>query len=665
MVELSCLIRNDIGIIKQICQVARYNKSIRMALTMIIMFSAEPIVNLLQYQNDCQKNGMNYDLDFLKLADLDALEQFKSSLVDIKEFVKCITQIHSSVKYKNTASIKQSFEQIIKDYRIRVKNLNLEIPITNLNEQEYLKDEEINDFIEKQSLVKNKKLNHGLIINDRGISPKYEFKAQFKISINSINQNAKNFHINLRPVKTQRDTLLKFNIEPSAIGFEHFQFISSQLTNKSVNDVYLEIKYPLLELIFEKEDIILPENLIKNIKDALESHNPYHKLMQIFTMYGHFVPKKVTLGHKLHKMSCLKGDGDLTKEEKVETNEYFGTNEFKELWYQWNKLIVNYFGNDLDCDEPYLTSMDSKIFEKKDIKDWTSRLSNNINHLHIISWDELYCLYELLDDNLKQKVKTIFGINDPTESKGVKEKVLMSGVIAIKSSSYYYVELPHKLNNGNYQIFGRLVTQDGKTINAIIKFKYMTNHSFIVFTEIDKFIKSTYSNLQIFWIMVGSPEIGFFSPNTRDVSILALGRHEFAYAKKLNISFQLPENLPINWILCASIQYLKNCPNFTLNIQYDKNNNRIIATIYNDTYICPSQYDPTINEYLFHWCILPEDHEVLTDVFKSQEILADVSPENQETSARVLLENQENDFPEKRFNLSSIGQDKMSKSNVT
>ncbi|CAG8552736.1 25670_t:CDS:2, partial [Gigaspora rosea] len=554
------------------------------------MFSAEPIVNLIQYQNDCQKNGMNNDLEHLKLEDLDALKQFKSSLVDIKEFAKCITQIHSPVKYKNTESIKQTFEQIIKDYRIRVKNLNLEILLTNLNEQEYLKDEEIND--------------------------------------------------------------------PSAIGLEHFQFVSSQLANKSVNDVYLEIKYPLWELIFEKEDIILPENLIKNIKDALESHDPYHKLMQIFTMYGHFVPRKVTLGHKLHKMSCLKGNEDLIKEEKVETNEYFDTNEFNELWNQWNKLIVNYF-------EPYLSSMDSKPFEKKDIKDWASRLSNNINQLHIISWDELYSLYELLDDNLKQKVKTIFGINDPIENKGVKEKILMSGVIAIKSSSYYYVELPHKLNNGNYQIFGRLITQDGKTINAIIKFKYMTNHSFLVFVEIDKVIKSTYSNLQIFWIMVGSPEIGFFSPNTRDVSILALGKHEFAYENKLNISFQLPENLPINWILCTSIQYLKNCPNFTLNIQYDKNNNRIIATIYNDTYICPSQYDPTIKEYIFHWCILPEDHEVLADVFKSQEILANVSPENQETSARVLLENQENVFPEKRFNLSSIGQDKNSKKPIS
>ncbi|CAG8684472.1 45243_t:CDS:2 [Gigaspora margarita] len=645
IVKLLSFMSDDIDEIKHICLKARYNKSISNTFIELIMLSAEPIVKLylLLYSKDGQEDDMNIELEHLKLENPNALEKFKTSLINIKEFTKFMTQIYGSISYKDAVSIKRNFDQIIGDYRTCVEELNPKLPMNNINEQECLKAEEINDFIEKQSLVMNKKLNHGFIICDRGIYST-EFLAQFQININPINENIGKFHVNLVPIKQRKDTLLKYHIMPSAIGLENFQFISNQLVDEPSNYVYLEIKYPLWELVSDKENIKLPENLIKDIKDALKCNNPHQKLMQTFKHYGHFVPSKLTLGHKLYRVSYLKKHKALFEKKKIVTHEYFESNEFKEFCDQWNDTIIHF-----NFDESHLLSMNSGIFERKNIKDWASSLSNNVN-LEIISWDELYPLYELLDDNLKQKVKTIFGINHLAENTRIKENMLMSGVITITDSSYYIVKFPHELSSENYRIFGRLVTQDGKPIDAIIKFKAMTIHNFVVWIDIDKTVKSIHPNLQIFWFMTGLPEIGFYSPNTRNVSILESDSFAFAYAKEQNIQLQLPRNLPKNWILCSSFQYHNCMPSFaTTNIQYDKDNNEIYVTIHDYSDILSNKYDQSKKEYFFHWCIISKDHEILPDVLKSREALVADNPNGQENQADVLQK--------KRFPLSSIGQD--------
>ncbi|CAG8582565.1 28621_t:CDS:2 [Dentiscutata erythropus] len=357
-------------------------------------------------------------------------------------------------------------------------------------------------------------------------------------------------------------------------------------------------------------------------------------------------------------MSCLKRHKTLFEKEKFVTHEHFKSIEFEEFWYQWNSSTIHFSFN-----ESYLSSMNSEIYEGKDIKEWASHLSNNVSDLQIISWDKLYPLYELLDDDLKQKVKAIFGINNLTKSTKIEEKVLMSGVIKITDSFFYIVKFPYELNSIDYHIFGRLITQEGKPIDAIIKFKAMTTHSFIVWIDIDKTVKSIHSNLQIFWIMTGLPEIGFYSPSTRDVTTLASGSFEFAYARKLEIILRLPENIPTNWILCTSFQYFDCIPSFTATtIQYDKDSNQINVTIQDDSDVHISKFDQIKKYYCFHWCIISEDHEILPDVLKSREALTgvtenhDMPPENlddisnsKEISADIL--------PGKRYNLNSIGQD--------
>ncbi|CAG8486186.1 23670_t:CDS:2 [Cetraspora pellucida] len=593
---------NDIYEIKQICLTARYNKSIRSAFIELVIFSTEPIANLLQYQKDSKKVGRNFDLEHLKLKNLITLEKFKNSLTNIKEFVKCVTQIHGSTKYQDVASIKEDFDQIIKEYCTCVKELNPNfLKMLNPTEQD-LKDDEIEDFIKAQSLiqslVRDKKLNYGLIICNRGINFKYKFETQIKI--NPINRDAGKFYINSVSVKTQMDSLLlKYSIKPSKINFEYFQLILNQSVNEPANQVYLEIQYPLWEIVFEKENMKLPEKLIKDIKIALEHNDPYHELLKVFDEYGYFVPSRVILGHKLYRMSCLKRNKTMLGKKKIVTREYFETMEFTEFWKEWSNSIRHF-----SFDELHLSSMNSGKFEREDIKEWASFLSDN--NLQIICWDKLHSLYELLDNNLKRKV--------------------------------------------NYR-FPLLLRKPS------LQFKFW----------------SIYSNLRMFWIMVGLPEIGFYSPNTRDISIFASGSHEFAYAKKLGISILVPENLPANWNFGVSFQYLENCdcgPKFRATIHYDKINNEIIITIHDESNIPYSMYNKPKNKYLLHWCFLPRDHEILVDNIKCWEILG-VLPENQEMlddnfgnqeipADNIFLGNQmtsADNILEKRFNLSLIGQD--------
>ncbi|CAG8446347.1 10118_t:CDS:2 [Dentiscutata erythropus] len=624
--------------VEKVCKAAQYNKLMCNYLRKVITLSAEPAVKLLQRQTYSQENNVSTE----------NINRFKNSLVRIKKFVESITQIYIPIKYEDATNIKNDFYQIMEEYWTCVKDLN------NLSTMFSIcfKEDEIEDFIKIQSLVKNNLFSHGLIISDRGIAPTNKSGARYKIIIEP--HSTKNFYVNLVPIKTQSDTLLKYNIKPSAISFQDLQIISSQLSNEFSNNVYLEIRFPLWELIFRKEDIIIPEKLIGGIKNALKCNNPYQELMQIFKDHGHFVPGKVILGHKLYRMSCLEKNKTLSVKKRIVTCEDFEKIEFKELWDQWYNSIVHFNFN-----ESYLLSTYSEMFKREDLKGWAESCpKENIYDVQIISWDKLYPLYELLDDNLEQKVKAVLGIENIT----IKEKVLMSGAIPITDSLYYFVKFPCKLNNENYRIFGRLVAQDGKPINAIIKFKALTPHGFVMLICIDETVRSKYSNLKVFWIMVGLPEIGFYSPNSRDIPILASGSYKFAYAKDFDIAVLLPDNLPTNWIFYISFQYHNCGPSFSATIYYSKVNNKIKIKIYDSSKIHSSKYDQSKEEYLLHWCILPKGHEILVDVLKSQRVLIDVLPQNLESLANIL-ENQEiltdlsRDNPsETRFNLNSIGQ---------
>ncbi|CAG8450571.1 2092_t:CDS:2 [Scutellospora calospora] len=535
--------------IRQKCEESRNNEKICREFINLMIFSAEPVIKFLQRQEENER-------DFVMI------EQFKISLLNCKTFVESITQINGSIRYKDATSIRERFRLVMNDYWTCMKNLRLNSnysTMINIKEQrKIVEDYLINDEIEDRNeyLMKDKNLNRGIFICKRGIDPKrskLKFDIYPKFNPLIMNNNAGNFHA-------------KFTKHSNWIS----KFISNLFNDEPVNEVYLEIQYPICELIFSKENLKLPERLIQEVKDSLQDNNPYHKLIKVFEYYGHFIPKKVTLGHKLCRITYLARNSTLpekkTQEIKYMSHEDFEKSKFENLWVQWEDLIESY-----GSENSYLLSKDNKTFEQNDLQEWATSCQNNINDLQIISWDELYPLYELLDGKLQQKVKSILGINDLSQNLIVNEKVLMSGVISIKDH-YCRVNFTKELTSDNYQIFGKLITPNGESINTALKFKSMTKRGFSVIIDIDE-TESIYLNSKIYWIMIGLPEFGYYSQNSRGISVLASGNHKFTYIcdKQFeDILLQVPEDLPIGSVICATLKYLTDCgPTYIITIDED------------------------------------------------------------------------------------------------
>ncbi|CAG8716388.1 13662_t:CDS:2, partial [Cetraspora pellucida] len=258
------------------------------------------------------------------------------------------------------------------------------------------------------------------------------------------------------------------------------------------------------------------------------------------------------------------------------------------------------------------------VIMREELKEWMEECLIGDNPLQIISWNELYPLYDIFDETLCKKVKSTLGIDEQTENSGIREKVLMTGAIPIEVSEYYYrVNFSSKLNSINYQIFGKLMTEDGNPIDkAIVKFEYMDIHGFSVRIKnfnLDSIRQST--DPRITWLMIGNPIeiIGHYSQKTRIITVLSLDNTSRTNLTKRDIQLNIPKNLPEKSILITSVIYsLSNYePNFVTTIQkYDYDKINIIICDSNDS---DDDEEEHLNklEYSIQWCILqiPDEQE--------------------------------------------------------
>ncbi|CAG8472000.1 1016_t:CDS:2 [Scutellospora calospora] len=351
---------------------------------------------------------------------------------------------------------------------------------------------------------------------------------------------------------------LENHIDSSTIDFKNLDWIPDAdhlINNSFVDVVYFEINCPRVELIlFSKSS---PSKELTNaVKNALKDKNPYRELIKVFENFGHFLPKKIVLGHKLYSMSKNLNCSNMSKRspryvmlEKFTTVDDFTSEKYNDIINIWeNHMKFQKF------DSSSLISITGDPVKKNVVKDWAiSCLKGDSNSWQIISWKEIYPLYEILDENLRNEVKMIIG----SDESGIKEKVLMSGLIQIENSKNYNVNFEYPLESKNYQIFGKIIKQDGTLFdNADVKFKSKTNLEFEAIVE--TFSEDKIKNLQISWILVGIPaEIGIYSSNTRNISILFAGRYPFV-PKLGGIDIQLKTpNLHSDAILVTSFAYPK------------------------------------------------------------------------------------------------------------
>ncbi|CAG8765176.1 23258_t:CDS:2 [Racocetra persica] len=393
----------------------------------------------------------------------------------------------------------------------------------------------------------NNYLNRGLVINAQGIQLSdflsYNFKQQHKHdSVEKTSFCAKLFNSTTK----KESFLLESPIEISYDDLEYASQIfdtdeaansarSFLVNESSVNDVILVIEYSKAELTIEKETIKPSDELTDKIKEALKHHDPYYRLMYIFNIYGYFLPKKIILGHKMYRMTHLTKDKRLN-ETKIKINETkwttlddFSDSKLGDILSQWEKCIGLH-----NFDLSHFVSIDDKIIRKDKLKEWIKFcLESDLDSLQVISCKELYSLYKIFDSTLRHEVKSVLEI---------KEKVLMTGIVPIKDPPYLYsINFPVCFKSNDYQVLGKFIAHDGESIN-----------------EVD-----------------GIPaKIGYFSKDTRKISIFGSDKELFKLNLNNDIILKFSENLPSNSVIFISFK----CPpsnneqNFITKIQNHKDN---------------------------------------------------------------------------------------------
>ncbi|KAF0530830.1 kinase-like protein [Gigaspora margarita] len=417
----------------------------------------------------------------------------------------------------------------------------------------------------EETIIENEIFNYGLIINKGGIhfAKNLAIGVKTKSKVTEFDNLTKKYKIKVVYSTEPKDTfLLKDDIDPLAIDSKYYDWISAideNLTDKKKNDenfqklpVYLAILCPEAEMVFENEKIKPSEKFEISVKEALNHYNPYHKLIEIFENYGYFFPRRIVFGYKLYRMCNLIMKNNLTDQDTKWIN-FNNSNEYKETLNEWNSLIKS----ESDFDTSYLASLNGSDILINDIKEWISLLKNDPDSSRIINWKELYPLYKIFNEEQQTEIEFILGIDDQTEKFGIKERVLITGVVPVKTSIYEYrVKFPDRLSSSNYKMFGKLISQNGEVIDlASIKFQSTNIFGFSVIIE-NFDITSEFMNFQIAWMLIGLPsEVGFYSLDTRNIPILALNSYQFTCTKNSIITLKVPDNLPENSVMCTNFIY--------------------------------------------------------------------------------------------------------------
>ncbi|RIB02281.1 hypothetical protein C2G38_2228247 [Gigaspora rosea] len=415
-------------------------------------------------------------------------------------------------------------------------------------------------------------INRGLIINAREIFfsnlSAYDLESQPEIS----------------PLKSmQFQTKLKFSdvIINSTNG---------PLTDKSPANIYIEIQCSKFCLAIPKRIIKPTVKLIEDAKKALQHHYPYQKLMDLFQIYGHFLPKKMVLGHKIFRMTYL---DKILSEYSLEINlkwknKNFPKEDLNEIFDQFEKYISSH-----NLDSLFFVSINGDFVMRNDFEEWTEHCLNNDPYLlQIVSWNELYPLYEIFDQPLRQEIESVIGVSDQSN---IKERVLMAGAIPISDTPFSYrVNFPTHFKFNNYQLFGKLIDQNGKPFNnVVIKFKS---------NDIDGDM-----DLIIIWILVRIPaNVGFFSTDIQRIDIVGLGNTSLTITSKsdnYSILLKVPENVPQSPILVTSFKFPPT--NYNLNFKIKAQNNKA-----NEIKITVCKLGSDKVDYIYElecsiqWCIL-------------------------------------------------------------
>ncbi|CAG8554014.1 11472_t:CDS:2 [Acaulospora morrowiae] len=369
--------------------------------------------------------------------------------------------------------------------------------------------------------MKLPKFSLGLIVNgERLTKTKYKFLASLRIR-----------HINSTKSSTIRLVSTKSNIysyflengvlikEDQAHQFlRSIPFITSttrDLKNGTFRAIHCDIYIPLVEISFEE---VKPSNeLIQALEDALSNMDPYTSLCKVFKKFGHLIPHKMIIGRKLSR-NCREFSPALCEYSPDQSKKISLTassenyNEFRTVLNEWRNLH-----SESGFNPTYFKNTEGSIIEVENIESW---ISKDFQKLEIIEYSDLISTCAILDFPMRKEVEKCFK---------EKNQILMTGYITIEDigAHYYRVEFDIPLKNSCYQVFGFVTDEELNVLEKlVVEFKFFTKFGFsIILKSLDD--KQLIGAL-LSWMLIGIPrEVGFYSRNTRDMTVLRIGELTF------------------------------------------------------------------------------------------------------------------------------------------
>ncbi|CAG8438706.1 10783_t:CDS:2 [Acaulospora morrowiae] len=456
---------------------------------------------------------------------------------------------------------------------------------TNSFDNDVNSSEDNEEYPDILKLTEYLSLNNGIVINfpRNHQAPLRSCDLKWRLSLN----RSEEFSASLIKCKKGKDLyLLENHIKLSNIQklpIEWITFlgkganseINSLSDGSSIDAMYFDFQYKRFEAYIEKESLKASEKFKMEVTNSLKTPYPFKELQIIFTKYGHFVPQRVVIGHKLYTISRTLSHSRDRKYNTQQSSKLgridIKTYNYKDLLHEWRNTI-----KPLEFDHNYFISTSGEIIAKKELRGWLSSCSSKKKPLKVIGYKDLLPLYEILDESLRSHVRYIIGIGNDTSILAydtlnqpiipkIKERVLAAGTITLKDGNRYYrVNFSKKLDNKNYRVLGKLNLCDSKVVSKIqsvfVKFKSLNAHGFLALIETLDFNIMSLSNMQVDWIVIGVPfEVGYYSPYTRNIFILDMGRklistgiHEF---ETMDLSLKVKDHLPHESYLVYTFEY--------------------------------------------------------------------------------------------------------------
>ncbi|RIB01416.1 hypothetical protein C2G38_2230928 [Gigaspora rosea] len=148
-------------------------------------------------------------------------------------------------------------------------------------------------------------------------------------------------------------------ISPLESRIKKFSDVITNSTNSPLtdelpaNDVYIEIQYSKFCLDIPKRIIKPTEKFIEDAKKALQHRDPYHKLMDLFQIYGS--SQEINLKWK---------------------NKDFPKEDLNKILDQWEKYISSY-----NFDSSFFTSINGDLVMRNDLEEWAEHCLDNNPYL--------------------------------------------------------------------------------------------------------------------------------------------------------------------------------------------------------------------------------------------------------------------------------------------